>query len=124
MEGATVDKVVNIPAAVAAARNSSVAIVCIGEMPYTEKPGDINDLNLPDAQVDLVEAIAETGTPIILVLVEGRPRIVQKIEPMAEAIIFAGLAGNEGGKPSRKYFQGTIILMENYLLAIPGLPMI
>ena len=106
VEGATVDKVVNIPAAVATARNSSVAIVCIGEMPYTEKPGDINDLNLPDAQIELVEAIAKTGTPIILVLVEGRPRIVKKIEPMAKAIIFAGLAGNEGGKALSKILSG------------------
>ena len=106
VEGSTVDKVVNIPAAVAAARNSDVAIVCIGEMPYTEKPGDINDLNLPDAQIELVVAIAKTGTPVILVLVEGRPRIVQKIEPLAKAILFAGLAGNEGGKALSKILSG------------------
>lgn len=98
IEGTTFDKIVDIPAAVVAAQNVDVAIICIGEMPYVEKPGDIHDLSLPDAQLALVKAIAETGTPIVLILVEGRPRIINEIEPLAAAVIWAGLPGDEGGK--------------------------
>ncbi|HFA47719.1 MAG TPA: beta-glucosidase, partial [Bacteroidetes bacterium] len=106
VEGTTVNKPVNIAAAVAAARRSEVAVICVGEMPYTEKPGDIHDLNLPEAQIKLVQEIAKTGTPIVLVLVEGRPRIVSKIEPLAQAVIFAGLPGNEGGKAFAQIISG------------------
>ncbi|HKL18764.1 MAG TPA: glycoside hydrolase family 3 N-terminal domain-containing protein [Halalkalibaculum sp.] len=97
VEGTAIDSVINIDEAVAAAKNNDFAVVCIGEAPYTEKPGDLRDLWLPQAQRDLVEAIAETGTPVVMVLIEGRPRIVSDIEPKTEAVLMGYLPGDEGG---------------------------
>ncbi len=106
IEGTSIHETINIPAAVAAAKEVDIAIICLGEMPYVEKPGDIHDLNLPVAQQALVKAIAATGTPIVLVLVEGRPRIVQSIEPLADAVIWAGLPGDKGGKALAAIISG------------------
>lgn len=97
VEGTSIDSTINIDDAVAAARNNDVAIVCVGEAPYTEKPGDLNDMWLPQAQRDLVKAIAETGTPVVMVLIEGRPRIVSDIVPKTEAVLMGYLPGDEGG---------------------------
>ncbi|HHH49881.1 MAG TPA: beta-glucosidase, partial [Saprospiraceae bacterium] len=96
----------NLAASQAAARNADLAIICIGEMSYTEKPGDLKDMNLPEAQIQLVQAIAKTNTPIILILVEGRPRIVRKIEPLAKAVLYAGLPSNEGGLAIAQILSG------------------
>ncbi len=82
----------------AAAQNSEVAVICLGEKPYTEKPGDLDDMMLPKPQIDLVKAVARTGTPIVLVLVEGRPRIVREVEPLAKAVLLSYLPGSEGGR--------------------------
>ena len=98
VEGSGVSEAKDIQAAADAAKGKDVAIVCIGEMPYCETPGNIDDLVLPGAQLDLVKAIAATGTPVVLVLVEGRPRIVSQIEPVAKAVLGAFLPGNEGGR--------------------------
>ncbi len=89
---------VQIQAAIRAARSANVAIVCIGEHPYTEVPGNIHDLTLATDQIELVEAIAATGTPIVLVMVAGRPRIIQSIEPKSKAILMAYVPGSEGGR--------------------------
>ncbi|MEZ4883545.1 MAG: glycoside hydrolase family 3 N-terminal domain-containing protein [Chitinophagales bacterium] len=98
VEGASELEAVNIQEAVEAAKKAEVAIVCLGEMPYTEKPGDRDDLYIPDAQRALVEAIVETGTPIVLVLAEGRPRLVSKFEEKVAGVLLAYLPGNEGGR--------------------------
>ncbi|MFQ5447597.1 MAG: glycoside hydrolase family 3 N-terminal domain-containing protein [Saprospiraceae bacterium] len=98
VEGAAFDEVKDLEKAADAAKDMDAAIVCIGEMPYCETPGNINDLALPQAQLDLVTAIAGTGTPVILVLVEGRPRILRTIEPLAKGVLGAFLPGNEGGR--------------------------
>lgn len=98
VEGTNFTETINIPKAVAAARRCDVAIICLGELPYTEKPGDIDDLDLPPAQQELVQAIAATGKPIVLVLAEGRPRVIREIEPKAGAILMGLLPGNEGGR--------------------------
>lgn len=97
VEGVDFNSAINIEEAVSAAQKSDVAVICIGESPYTEKPGDINDLWLPDAQRELVKTISETGTPVILVLVEGRPRIISDIEAVADGVLMAYLPGDEGG---------------------------
>ncbi|MDX1585289.1 MAG: glycoside hydrolase family 3 N-terminal domain-containing protein [Balneolaceae bacterium] len=97
VQGTSIDSVINIDEAVHAAENNDVAVVVVGESPYTEKPGDLSDLWLPEAQRDLVDAIAETGTPIIMILVEGRPRIVSDIEPKTDAVLMGYLPGDEGG---------------------------
>ncbi|MGE4290174.1 MAG: glycoside hydrolase family 3 N-terminal domain-containing protein [Salinivirgaceae bacterium] len=86
-----------ISEAVALAKNAETIVVCVGENPATEKPSDIDELDLPLIQQQLVKELAKTGKPIILVLVQGRPRIIRNIEPLAESILMAFLPGNEGG---------------------------
>ena len=94
--------------AVRQARQADVAVICIGEATYTEKPGDIDDLSLPENQIELVKAIAKTNTPIVLVLVEGRPRLIREIEPLADAILHAYLPGNEGGQAIANILFGEV----------------
>ena len=86
-----------IAKAVAAARNVDVVIACIGENSYCETPGNLNDLSLSRNQTELVKALAATGKPIILVLNEGRPRVIDEIVPLAKAIVQIYLPGNYGG---------------------------
>ncbi len=93
-----VETEVDIPAAVRAAGAADVVVLCLGEGSYTETPGDIPDLNLGEPQRKLAEAIAATGKPVVLVLVEGRPRIVNRIAENASAILMAYNPGNEGGQ--------------------------
>ena len=83
--------------AVRQAYQSDVAIVCVGEMPSTERPGDIYTLDLPLEQQNIVKSLSKTGIPIVLVLVEGRPKIIREIEPLSNAIIQAYLPGDMGG---------------------------
>jgi len=97
VEGTTIDESKNIADAVLAAQKSDVAVICVGESTYTEQPGDIADLTLPAAQQNLVKKVADTGTPIVLVMVEGRPRIVNDIVPDADGILMDYLPGQEGG---------------------------
>lgn len=86
-----------IAKAVAAARGVDVIIACIGENSYCETPGNLNDLSLSKNQIELVKALAATGKPIVLVLNEGRPRIIDEIVPLAQAIVHIYLPGNYGG---------------------------
>ena len=85
-----------IPEAVKAARDCDVILACIGENSYCETPGNINDLTLSANQINLVKALAGTGKPVILILNEGRPRVINEIEPIAEAIVDILLPGNYG----------------------------
>uniref|UniRef100_A0AAV1T5F4 beta-glucosidase n=1 Tax=Peronospora matthiolae TaxID=2874970 RepID=A0AAV1T5F4_9STRA len=80
------------------ARRSTYTIVAIGEGVYAEKPGDIDDLNLPLGQVEYVREIAATGTKVILVLVQGRPRLLQGLAEIAHAVVYAMLPGELGGQ--------------------------
>ncbi len=80
------------------ARNADVIVVCVGELPATEKPSDINELELPAAQQELVQKLSKLGKPIVMVMVQGRPRIIREIEPLANAILMAYLPGQEGGR--------------------------
>lgn len=83
--------------AVAAARGVDVIVACVGENSYCETPGNLSDLALSENQRNLVKALAATGKPIVLVLNEGRPRLVNDIEPLAKGIINVLLPGNYGG---------------------------
>ena len=85
-----------IEKAVEAAAGADVIIACIGENSYCETPGNLSDLRLSANQRDLVKALAKTGKPIVLILNEGRPRIISDIEPLAEAIVNILLPGNYG----------------------------
>ncbi len=86
-----------IDKAVAAAAQADIIIACIGENSYTETPGNLTDLWLSENQRNLVKALAKTGKPIILVLNEGRPRLIADIEPLAKAVVDILIPGNYGG---------------------------
>ena len=86
-----------IDKAVAAAAQADVIIACIGENSYTETPGNLTDLWLSKNQRDLVKELAKTGKPIILILNEGRPRLIADIEPLAKAVVDILIPGNYGG---------------------------
>lgn len=86
-----------IQEAVAAAKDADVIVACIGENSYTETPGNLTDLWLSENQRNLIKALAQTGKPVILVLNEGRPRLIADIEPLAQGIINILIPGNMGG---------------------------
>ena len=86
-----------IQKAVRAAASADVIVACIGENSYCETPGNLSDLALSENQRDLVKALAKTGKPIVMILNEGRPRIINDIEPLADAIIDILLPSNYGG---------------------------
>lgn len=83
--------------AVQQAHKVDVILLCVGENTYTEKPGDLNDLYLSDLQTQLAQKLAATGKPVILILNEGRPRIISRIEPQMKGVIQTYLPGNFGG---------------------------
>ena len=98
----------NINNAVREAKNSDYIILCLGENTYTEKPGDLNDLNLHKLQVKLAKKLAETGKPIILILNIGRPRLISDIEPFMSAIVNIYLPGNFGGDALSDILSGKV----------------
>lgn len=83
--------------AIAAAKNVDAIVLCLGENSYTETPGNLSDLYLSDLQTELAQKLAATGKPVILVLNEGRPRIISKFEPAMAGILECYLPGNFGG---------------------------
>ncbi len=92
------DKEIDIAKAVEAAAGVDVVVACIGEPAYCETPGNIDDLTMSEPQLNLVEALAKTGKPVVLVLVEGRPRVIRTIVDDAKAILMAYTPGVEGGQ--------------------------
>lgn len=86
-----------IQGAVDAAKDADIIVACIGENSYTETPGNLTNLWLSENQRNLVKALAQTGKPVILVLNEGRPRLIADIEPLAQGIINILIPGNMGG---------------------------
>ena len=98
----------NINAVVREARNSDYIVLCLGENTYTEKPGDLNDLNLHQLQVKLAKKLAETGKPIILILNLGRPRLISDIEPLMSAVVNVYLPGNFGGDALSDIISGDV----------------
>ena len=95
-----------IEQAVAAASQADVIIACIGENSYTETPGNLTDLWLSENQRNLVKALAKTGKPIVLVLNEGRPRLIADIEPLCKAVVDVLLPGNYGGDALANLLSG------------------
>lgn len=93
-----IDEEVDIAAAARAARDADVVVLCLGEGSYAETPGNITDLTLGEPQLRLARAIEEAGKPVVLVLVEGRPRVISSIADGARAILMAYNPSNEGGQ--------------------------
>jgi beta-glucosidase len=94
--------------AVAAAKNADVVVLCLGENSYTETPGNLSDLYLSDLQTELAQKLAATGKKIILVLNEGRPRIISKFEKKMSAVVQSYLPGNFGGDAIADVLLGTV----------------
>lgn len=97
VEGCGFDEDINSESAVDAAMNVDVIIMCLGEPPYCESPGNINNLSMTETQIKFAQKLYQTGKPVVMVLVEGRPRVINKIEEGAAAIVMAYLPGMEGG---------------------------
>jgi len=102
------DSLINVDAAVQAAANVDYILLCVGENSYTETPGNLVDLSLSDNQVALANALIKTGKPVILILNEGRPRIISKIEPGMAAIIDVYLPSNFGADALADILTGDI----------------
>jgi beta-glucosidase len=96
--GTTYNKEIDIAKAAEAASNADAVVLCLGEWAYAETPGNVPDLALPDAQLFLAMKIMETKKPVILLLTEGRPRIISRIADPAQAIVMAYNPSNEGGQ--------------------------
>ena len=94
--------------AIEMAKKSDVIVLCLGENSYTETPGNLNDLYLSDLQTQYAEKLASTGKKIVLVLNEGRPRVISKFEPKTQAIVQTYLPGNYGGDALASIIYGEI----------------
>jgi beta-glucosidase len=92
-----VDQEVNVAKAVVEAKKADVVVLCLGEGSYTETPGNITDLTLPETQLKFAEAILATGKPVIAVMSQGRPRVINSIADRLQGILLVPNPGNEGG---------------------------
>jgi len=109
MAGAYHEEIVgNVGVAVSKASQADVIVACIGENSYTEKPGDLQDLYLSENQEMLIKELAKTGKPIVLVLNEGRPRIISRIERLAKGVVMAYLPSNFGGDALADILAGDV----------------
>jgi beta-glucosidase len=99
-------KIENKEKVLQSATQADKIIICLGEMPATEKPGDVKSLNLCDEQQELVKALQATGKPVILVLFFGKPHIIRELEPKSSAILHAYLPGDFGGEAITKIIFG------------------
>ena len=99
---------IDIQKAVIEARRSDYIILCLGENTYTEKPGDLNDLNIHRLQSKLALELSKTGKPIILILNLGRPRLISDIEPLMSAIVNVYLPGNFGADALADILSGKV----------------
>ena len=94
--------------AIRAARSADVVLLCVGENTYTEKPGDLNDLQLHPLQLEFAQRIIKSGTPVVLVLNEGRPRLISSIANQVDGIIQTYLPGNHGGDALADILSGEV----------------
>ena len=99
---------INIQKAVQEARRSDYIVLCLGENTYTEKPGDLNDLNIHKLQSKLAVELSKTGKPIILILNLGRPRLISDIEPLMSAVVNVYLPGNFGADALADILSGKV----------------
>lgn len=101
-------KLINSNNLLTKAKQSDIIFVCLGEKPTTEKFSDIHSLNLPQNQKELVKHLYKSGKPIVLVLLQGRTRIIHEIEPLADAIFLAYWPGHEGGRALANLIGGKV----------------
>lgn len=108
VQGTDYTEDINADLAVKKAKNVDYIVVCVGEIPATEKASDIDELDLPEIQQELIKKLSALKKPIILVMVQGRPRIIRKIEPLVDAIVMAYLPGEEGGRAISDVLFGNV----------------
>jgi len=108
VEGTSFDKDINTGAAVSAASKSDVVVLCLGEKAYCETPGNINDLDLDKAQVELAEKLIATGKPVVLVMLQGRPRTITSIVEKSQAVLLPFLPGMEGADAIAEVLAGVV----------------
>ena len=106
--GATLTDPERMDEAVAAAREADVAVVALGEGAYAETPGNLNDMALPSAQRTLLRRVAKTGTPVALVLIQGRPRLLNDTADLPGAVLTAYNPGPEGGQALMEVMYGAV----------------
>jgi beta-glucosidase len=106
--GATLTDPERMDAAVAAAREADVAVVALGEGAYAETPGNLNHMALPRAQRTLLRRVADTGTPVVLVLIQGRPRLLKETADLPDAVLSAYNPGPEGGQALMEVLYGDV----------------
>jgi len=99
---------VNIEGTLAEAKSCDVIVLCLGEESYAEAVGDIPDLTLPRGQLDLAKQLYATGKPVVLVMVEGRGRLIREIEPGADAILMAYQPGSQGARAIANILFGDV----------------
>jgi beta-glucosidase len=108
VHGTDFNKEIDIRAAVNAAQSATVVVLCLGEEAYCETPGNIPDLALSPEQVKLAHALQQTGKPIVLIMAEGRPRLIREIEEKSNAIVAAFCPGMEGGTAIADVLAGEV----------------
>ncbi len=106
--GATLDSLTGVSEILNKANSAEVIVVCLSELPSTEKPGDIEDLSMPVAQRELVKQLSTTGKPIVLVLVENRPRIIHDIVPLCKGVVMAYQPGDLGSDALARILFGDV----------------
>jgi beta-glucosidase len=106
--GADFTKEIDVAAAKSAAAQADLVVLCLGESAYAETPGNIDDLELPDAQIRLATEVAAAGKPVVLVLLEGRPRLIRRIADGMQAIVLGLNPGLEGGQAIADVLTGEV----------------
>lgn len=106
--GCGIDTELNLTEALNMARQSDVIVACMGEKPSTEKPGDIDDLSLSRAQLNYLNTLIASGRPVVLVLVENRPRLVSEVADRCAAVIMAFQPGDTGGDVLADILMGKV----------------
>jgi len=124
VEGANFDRLTNLDEAVqaAASGNYNSIVLCLGEQSYTEVPGTINDLTLDAHQIELAAALAKTGKPIVLIMAEGRPRIISAFEDKMSAVLLSIFPGMEGGEAIADVLFGDVNPSGKLPLTYPRYP--
>jgi beta-glucosidase len=120
--GTTFTEALDIPAAVKAAAQADVVVVCLGEGAYCETPGNIDDLTLDAPQLELASAMARTGKPVVLVLIEGRPRIVRPVVDRIPAVLLGFRPGMEGGRAIANILTGAAVPSGRLPVSYPRYP--
>lgn len=122
LPGASFDQPIDIPAVQGAAKNADVVVLCLGEKSYCETPGNIDNLMLDDAQLALASALYQTGKPVVLVVLEGRPRVINSIVDDAKGILVGFRPGMEGGRAIANILFGDAVPSAKLPITYPRHP--